>query len=121
MKNEDPKLASSGTKAEDSAPSASSVAEFDVMFKALEPVEPRAEFLRTLRQIPLQHPRRQRTGFEFFGLRFALGLAASLGLGVLAGTFPISSSDESSELALFMDLDAQDQPLDLAYFDTGAE
>jgi|GEM_PF-3249470 len=121
MKNDDPKLATSGTRTEKPIATSTDFADLDAMFKTLEPVEPRADFLRAVRQIPLQHPRKQNAPFDLFGFRFALGLAASLGLGIVAGTFPLAQSDENSELVAFMDLDAQDQPLDLGYFDAGTE
>jgi hypothetical protein len=118
MKTDDLKPAASRVSPEDLESSATpSLASFDAMFKTLESVEPRPDFLRTLRQIPLEHPRKSGSSFEFFGFRLALGLAASLGLGILVGHLPTSNADSNSELTAFLDLDAQEQPLDLGYFE----
>jgi hypothetical protein len=58
--------------------------DFETLFQSLEPVEARPEFMRRLREIPLQEAAvsSSRLSLRFWDFRLALGLAASLLGGV---------------------------------------
>lgn len=83
-------------------------------FRSLDRVQPSADFLQSVRTIPLRHPR-DPSGFSLwrlFGLPTrlaALSLSAVCGLGV--GYLTLDDDVGDAELSAFLDLGAEDTAL----------
>lgn len=89
--------------------------DFKAAFRALDPVEPSAEFLRAVRSIPHRYPRAAAPAaslWRLFGAPnrlFALGLSAACGLFV--GYLTLDDEMTDDELTAFMELEVDDTAL----------
>ena len=82
--------------------------EFESLFKSLEPVAARPDFMRRLREIPLSERRSERPAlsFQFWNFRFSFGLAASLLLGLWFGSTELGGGSGSEDVQAFLSLDS---------------